>query len=164
MTLDVKSGETWLVGKSDSDPITGEMIHTGPPPDTTMTPDEYFENFAPIFCTTYVKPNIGDTMLKHMEQFNVPMKSRRLLVGGLSATKIVISSNLLHWYLTHGVILETVHTIVEYTPKICFKKFQQDIYHARFVGARKETGGSVLAKTMKLIGKYEKKKKIHFFF
>ena len=105
--------------KSDRDSITGKNIHTGPPPDTTMTPDEYFENFAPIFCTSNVKPcDIGDTMLEHMKQFNVPMNNQRLLVGGLSASKIFISSNLLHWYLTHRVILERVHTIVEYTQKL----------------------------------------------
>lgn len=149
-----QSGKTWLKGMEDRDSMTGEKVLTGPIPDESMTPDEYFENFAPIFCTSVVKPcEIGDVMLQHMKQFNIPMHSRKLLVGGLSASKIYISTNLLHWYLTHGVILEKAYTIVEYTPKICFKSFQEEIYQARLDGSKKE-GGSLLARTMKLIGMY----------
>lgn len=149
-----QSGDRWVNGMTDKN-RHGDRILSGPPPDQSLTPDQYFENFAPIFSTSNVKPaDIGDTMLEHMEKFNIPMKSRRLLVGGLSAKRIFILTSLLHWYLTHGVVFEKSYEIVEYTGRVCFKEFQESIYNARLQGLEKEKNGAVLAKTMKLIGKF----------
>ena len=148
-----QSGNSWANGMIDKN-SNGDRILTGAPPDQSLTPDQYFENFAPIFSTSNVKPtDIGDTMLQHMEKFNIPMKSRRLLVGGLSAKRIFISTSLLYWYLSHGVVLEKTYEVVEYTSRVCFKEFQESIYNARLQGLQKEKNGAVLAKTMKLIGK-----------
>ena len=90
MCCDIKciQGDKWVNGLVDRYPETGDRILTGPKPDTLLTPDEYFNTFAPIFSNTDVNPSeIGETMLEHMKKFNIPMNSRRLLVGGLSGKK-----------------------------------------------------------------------------
>ena len=61
-----------------------------------MPPFEYFKEFSPVFCTTDVPSGvIGDHMLEYAIKENIPLTDRRLLVGGMKARKIMLSTPLL---------------------------------------------------------------------
>ena len=76
---------------------------------------------------------------------------RRLLVGGMSAQKILLATPLLKWYLDHGMKVTKIYQVVEFTPKRCFKDFQDEVSEARREGD-KDKSKSIIADTMKLIG------------
>ena len=63
-------------------------------------------------------------------QFKVP-PPRRLLVGGLRAEKILLHTDLLQWYLAHGIILSQVHQVIEFQPTSCFKNFIDEMTEIR---------------------------------
>jgi hypothetical protein len=80
------------------------------------------------------------------------MENRRLLVGGMSAKKILIATPLLRWYMEHGLEVTKIHQVVEYTPLACFKTFQERVTEARRRGDA-DPSTAIIADTMKLIGK-----------
>ena len=81
------------------------------------------------------------------------MKStpRRALISSYHATKILVTTPLLRWYLMNGLIMSRVYTVVEYTPKRCFKNFGESVTKARQVGALDESK-VVIANQAKLMG------------
>ena len=122
------------------------------PHGTNLTPYEYFEEMAPIFCNVDVPHDkIGFFMQNHAEKFRLGDKPRRLLVGGMSAKKIFLASPLLQWYLNYGLQVSRVYQCVEFVPKKCFKEFEEQVTSARRLGDT-NSECSLLASTMKLIG------------
>ena len=113
---------------------------------------DHFSEMCPIFANTDVSfDDIGETMQAHARARQLPETSRRLLVGGLSAERVLLSSDLLRWYLTHGLIVTRVHQAVEYTPVRCFRSFVEQVTAARRAGDV-EVGLKVIGESMKLIG------------
>jgi hypothetical protein len=80
--------------------------------------------------------------------FQVP---RRLLVGGMSGSRILIPSPLLKWYLEHGLEVTHIYEVVEYCRMKCFLPFVEMVSDARRAGDR-NPAQSILGDTMKLIG------------
>ena len=100
--------------------------------DLELSPYDYFKEFSPIFCTTDVPfDSIGDHMRQHTIDHDAPTKSRRLLVGGMKANKILLTTPLLQWYLKHGLVITRLYETVEYSPVACFQKFVQQGIDAR---------------------------------
>lgn len=77
---------------------------------------------------------------------------RKLLVGGMSAERILLATPLLKWYLDHGLQVTRVYQCVEFTGKACFKDFQDCVSEARRQGDA-HPSKAIIADTMKLIGK-----------
>ena len=48
-------------------------------------------------------------------------KPRQLLVGGMKAEHILLSSPLLKWYLTHGMKVRKIDDMVEFQRQRCFQ-------------------------------------------
>ena len=108
---------------------------------------------SPLFCTTDVPFDlIGEHMMKHTDEHRVKDGSRRLLVGGMAAKKILLASPLLKWYLDHGMEVTAVHQVIEYTPKACFRTFEQEVSNARRAGDI-DPSKSIIADSAKLMGK-----------
>ena len=125
---------------------------TEPPNNTCLSPYEFFKEMSPIFCNANVPfEKIGDHMQKHAKEYNLGEKPRRLLVGGMSAKKIFLASQLLKWYLDFGMEVTRVYQCVEFTPEKCFAKFEKQVTEARRLGDL-NSDCSLLASTMKLIG------------
>ena len=113
---------------------------------------EYFSECSPIFCNTNVPfDKMGKHMQEHVKTFNLSEKPRRLLVGGMKASKILLSTPLLKWYVDHGLEVTKVHQVVEYIPSKCFEEFVQQVTQARRKGDEDSTQ-SIRADTMKLLG------------
>ena len=69
-----------------------------------MSPHQYFQEMAPIFCTTNVPFSaIGEHMQEHVIENKLSESDRTLLVGGMEAKKILLATPLLKWYLDKGL-------------------------------------------------------------
>ena len=90
-----------------------------------------------------------------MQQFvkghKLSEKPRRLLIGGMKAKKILLSSYYLKWLLQKGLVVSHIYQVVEFTPKWPFRKFVQEVSDARWAGDV-DKDQEIIADTMKLIG------------
>ena len=118
-------------------------------------PDHLKEQFAemcPLFCTTDIP---FDAIGSHMQTFtkNAGLNSnpRRLLVGALKATKMLIATPLLKWYLEHGLVVTKIHQVVEYGKMRCFRKFVKNVSDARRSGDV-DSSKAIIADLNKLVG------------
>jgi len=59
------------------------------------------------------------------------MEDRRLLVGVMDAKKILLSSELLHWYLKAGLVVSKVYQVFEFVPACPFKNFEKMVADTR---------------------------------
>ncbi len=58
---------------------------------------DYFEEMCPLFVTSEVKfEDIGEYMQEHIKHHNLSQKEKTLLIGGLKAKKVLISTPLLN--------------------------------------------------------------------
>ena len=117
-----------------------------------MSPQEYFSEMSPLFCTTDVPFEcIGDHMQKHAKTFDLGDKPRRLLIGGMKGRKMLIATPLLKWYLDHGMVVTNIYQVIEYTPQKCFEEFVTQVSDSRREGD-KDKSKAVIADISKLIG------------
>ncbi|XP_033729708.1 uncharacterized protein LOC117318890 [Pecten maximus] len=117
-----------------------------------LSPYEYFSEMAPIFCNTDIPFSaIGEHMKEHVRRNKLSDKPRRLLIGGMAARKMLIATPLLKWYIEHGMQVDHIYQVVEYTPMACFREFVTDVTDARRRGDDDKMS-AVIANTMKLIG------------
>ena len=65
----------------------------------------------------------------------------------MAAQKILIATPPLKWYLEHGLQVSKIYQVIEYTPKACFKNFQNKVSEARRDGDRDPTT-AIIADTM----------------
>ena len=113
---------------------------------------DHFSECSPIFCNTNVPyEKMGAHMQEHLRSFKLSEKPRRLLVGGMKASKILLATPLLKWYIEHGLRVTKVHQVVEYIPSKCFEEFVQQVTDARREGDH-DPSQSVKRDTMKLLG------------
>ena len=69
-----------------------------------ISPYDYFSEMSPLFCTTDLDYNdLSKVMADHVQNSQMKFKTKRLLVGGMYAKKILIASPLLKWYIDHGM-------------------------------------------------------------
>ena len=121
-------------------------------PSTNLTPYEYFAEMSPIFCTTDIPFDcIGEHMQDFVKLNNLRQKPRTLLVGGMSAEKILLASPLLKWYIEHGLIITDVFEIIEFGKMACFQEFGEQITAARRMGDM-DPSLEIIAMLHKLIG------------
>ena len=112
----------------------------------------YFEEMPPLFCNTEVKfEDMGAFMQQYVRDRGLSDKPRRLLLSGMRADKILLSSPYLKWLLQKGLMVTKLHQVIEYTPQRCFRKFVQEVSDARRAGDV-DSAQKIIAETMKLIG------------
>ncbi|XP_031573378.1 uncharacterized protein LOC116307332 [Actinia tenebrosa] len=107
---------------------------------------------CPIFKNAEInRDNIGDFMKQFAEERNIMNQPRKSLIGSNHATKILLATHLLKWYLEHGLVVTKVYQVVEYTPEACFKSFGDAVSNARRAGDV-DPSKAIIAETMKLVG------------
>ena len=117
-----------------------------------LPPREYFSEMSPLFCTTEIPfEKIGKPMQDYAKTFGFSERARTVLVGGYKAKQILLATDLLKWYLDHGLRVTRIYEVIEYTPQKCFAKFTKTVTEARRLGDIDPTQ-EVMATTMKLIG------------
>ena len=116
-----------------------------------MSPKEYFSEMAPLFCTSDIPfEHFGSHMQEHVKKHGLPQKNRTLLVGGLSAKNILLTTPLLRWYITHGLVVSSIHRVIEFQPQRCFRDFVTNVCDARRAGDV-DKSKEMIANTMKLL-------------
>ena len=113
---------------------------------------DHFAEMQPIFKnTTVTRDDIGPFMRQYAEEHDIMSTPRRMLVGSYRGEKILLTTPLLRWYLAHGLVVDRVYQIVEYSPKPCFQHFGKSVSTARRNGDV-DPDKSIIADTMKLLG------------
>ncbi len=118
-----------------------------------LSPEEYFGEMSPIFCNTDVPMSIiGNHMQDHVKELGLSDKPRRLLVGGMKASQILVATPLLKWYLEHAMVVSKIYQVVKYRRRQkCFESFVRQVSDARREGDTMPEK-AIIADTMKLIG------------
>ena len=117
-----------------------------------LSPYEYFKDFSPIFATCEVKREfIGPYMEKCLRAQNVEEQSKRLLVGGIAAKNLLISTSLAKWYLDNGLLISEISTVIEFGKQPFLEKFCSTVTEARREAGRNPDRG-LIASVHKLIG------------
>ena len=112
----------------------------------------HFAEMQPIFKNaTVTRDDIGPFMRQYAEEHDIMSTPRRMLVGSYRGEKILLTTPLLQWYLAHGLVVDRVYQIVEYSPKPCFQQFGDSVSAARRVGDS-DPDKAIIADTMKLLG------------
>ena len=89
-----------------------------------LSPAEYFSEMSPIFCVSDIHAkDFGEHMTQFCTEANFKPTKRRLLIGGMKAEKILLSTSLLKWYLEHGMKISKIYRVVQFTPRKCFASF-----------------------------------------
>ena len=113
---------------------------------------DHFAEMQPIFKNANVsRDDIGPFMRQYAEEHDIMSTPRRMLVGSYRGEKILLTTPLLRWYLAHGLVVDRVYQIVEYSPKPCFQHFGESVSTARRNGDV-DPDKSIIADTMKLLG------------
>ena len=112
----------------------------------------YFSEMQPIFKNVTVsRDDIGPYMRQYAEENDIMSTPRRMLVGSFHGIKLLLATPLLRWYLAHGLIVDRVYQVVEYSPKPCFQQFGDSVSAARRAGDS-DPDKAIIADTMKLLG------------
>ena len=90
-----------------------------------------FSEFSPFFCTTNVPWEvIGDTMQHYWRETQTnadgemkPFPNKNLLVGGMRASRILLSTPLLHFYLEKGLKVTKIYEVIS----VLYKQFYKHI-------------------------------------
>ena len=91
-----------------------------------------FSEMSPFFGTADIPvDDIGKPMKDHLAENNINFKSRKLLIGAMKAEKILLHSELLQWYLSHGIVVTKLYQVIEFTPNRCFRPFVNLVTNAR---------------------------------
>ena len=92
----------------------------------------YFEEIPPLFCNTEVKfEYMGPFMQQYVRDHGLSDKPRRLLLSGMRADKIMLSSPYRKWLMRKGLKVTKLHQMMEYSPKRCFRHFVQEVSDVR---------------------------------
>lgn len=92
----------------------------------TLSPYEYYKTMCPLFVTCETPfSEIGKVMQDYALANNLGKHSRVQLISGLRAEKVFLSSDLLQFYLKHGLEVTRVHQLVEWQGSYSFSKFSE---------------------------------------
>ena len=112
----------------------------------------HFAEMQPIFKNaTVTRDDIGPFMRQYAEEHDIMSTPRRMLVGSYRGEKILLTTPLLQWYLAHGLVVDRVYQIVEYSPKPCFQQFGDSVSAAQRAGDA-DPDKAIIADTIKLLG------------
>jgi G:T-mismatch repair DNA endonuclease (very short patch repair protein) len=111
-----------------------------------------FSEMCPIFKNTSVsRADLTDHMRQYAEKTKTLLQPRRMLIGSLFGTKILLLSTLAKWYLEHGLEITKIYQIVQYIPSKCFESFGHSVCDARRDGDS-DKSKALLANISKLVG------------
>ena len=113
---------------------------------------QHFSEMSPIFINVALnRDHLSPHMLQHVQNTGEFSTPRRCLVGAMSATKILLLSELLRWYLKHGLVVTKIYQVIQYNAQPTFASFAQSVTEARRQGDS-DLSKQLLANTAKLVG------------
>ena len=108
----------------------------------------------PIFKNVQITiDNVGPFMKKLCEKLGEFKTPRHALIASYFGKKIMLTSQILQWYMISRLVIENVTAFIKYSPISCFKRFIDEVINARRK-ANKNTQDVSTRNTAKLIGSY----------
>ena len=92
---------------------------------------EYFAEMPPIFKNTEIQYN--DLSAETKTQVKPNYKSKKL-VGSMFGKKMLFPTELLKWYLEHGLVVSNITCVIRYERKAPFKSFAEQVSNERRAG------------------------------
>lgn len=89
---------------------------------------EFFQDFQPVFRNATIK--YEDLSKDTQEQVDTSFQTTKL-IGSFKGEKMLFITDLLKWYLKHGLIVSNIKLVVRYERKAPFKNFVNQITTAR---------------------------------
>nr|XP_039250892.1 uncharacterized protein LOC120328465 [Styela clava]XP_039250893.1 uncharacterized protein LOC120328465 [Styela clava]XP_039250895.1 uncharacterized protein LOC120328465 [Styela clava]XP_039250896.1 uncharacterized protein LOC120328465 [Styela clava]XP_039250897.1 uncharacterized protein LOC120328465 [Styela clava]XP_039250898.1 uncharacterized protein LOC120328465 [Styela clava]XP_039250899.1 uncharacterized protein LOC120328465 [Styela clava]XP_039250900.1 uncharacterized protein LOC1203 len=113
---------------------------------------EYYAEMPPIFKNILVsQADIGEHMRQYAVDNKIMSQPRRSLIGSYIGNKILLATDLVRWYINHGIQITHIYQFIEYEPKECFAPFRDEVSAARREGDTSPEK-AILADTYKLLG------------
>ena len=113
---------------------------------------DYFSEMSPIFKHAEVgREHVGKRLQELLIAQKVLSRPRASLIGSMFGKRILLFSELLKWYLDHGLILDEIYQAIQFRPNATFKRFGDSVSDARRQGDV-DPSKQLLADTNKLIG------------
>ena len=99
-------------------------------------PDNLYDKFSempPLFVVQEIPDcDIPEEMKMYKEKTGrKTVKRTKKLLGVMRATKILLYTPVLEWYLQHGLRMTAVHQLIEYEPGMPFSWFPEEMANAR---------------------------------
>ena len=99
-------------------------------------PGELYDKFSempPLFVVQEIPDcDIPEEMKMYKEKTGrKTVKRTKKLLGVMRATKILLYTPVLEWYLQHGLRMTAVHQLIEYEPGMPFSWFPEEVANAR---------------------------------
>ena len=95
---------------------------------------------CPIFDhLTITQEHISTHMMDYIKELEVNIHSQKSLIGVMSATRLLLDSELLKWYLLEGREVTKVYKTFRYRPKKILSTFVEQATDARRQGDRDQT-------------------------
>ena len=127
-----RMSEKQILASIEEDKIFGAVevdIHV---PDNLKA---HFEEMTPIFKNTIVRQDdIGEYMQEFLKETGRTFNDTRYLIGSMFASKILLITPLIQWYMSHGLVVTKIHQVIEFSPKQCFQNFADDVSNDRRAG------------------------------
>ena len=118
------------------------------------TPDPLknkFRDMPPIFKNIEVtRDDIGDHMRKYCEETGSMSAPSRMLISSYFATRMLIATPLLKWYLDMGLVVTQVYMVMQYDKRRCFDHVVTDAANKRRA-ADKDPSQQIAAECAKLL-------------
>ena len=112
-----------------------------------------FSNLLPIIKNFNVsRAAIRDYMIYRNVENNLLMQPQRMLISSFNLENGTIITPLLNFYISLCLKCTRIYGFVQHTPRKFFNTFVQSVVGARR-GGEKNLDSSVVAETMKLLGK-----------
>ena len=110
--------------------------------------EDFFQEYPPFFATCEVPMEaIGPYMLSYCKANDIQFKSKRLLISGLKAQKILLATPILQWYLKNKCQVTKIYQIIKFQSK---PSFIDKVTHHRIQGEL-EADKAIIGDTYKLI-------------
>jgi hypothetical protein len=94
-----------------------------------------FSEMPPIFKNVELS---RDDLSEHMRDFaeregHLP-RPQRMLIGSMRGDRVLVFTELLAWYLEHGLVVDRIYQIVEYEAGAVYRDFADSVTEARRAG------------------------------
>ena len=114
---------------------------------------ELMDTFPPIFSNTNVNmSDLGSVMRDYANDRGIKIENRRLLLSGLEAKEIMLSSRLLAFYLSLGLEVTRIYQTISFVKSYPFATFVDEVTKHR-KAAQRDPNRKMVGEIYKLLGK-----------
>jgi hypothetical protein len=118
---------------------------------------EEFADLPPVFKNIDIsRDDIGPTMCEYAEQVGELKKPRRCLISSYFAKQQLFSTNLLQWYIKHGIEVKNISLFIQFRGDCVFEHLPQIVASARRIADLAATENPDDAFAMTLVGEMMK--------